>query len=403
MDSDSWRRNLYVIFAVEFLVLMSFSFANPFMPMFIQTMGHFTDGQAAFWTGVASAVSGISMFFTAPIWGIIADRWGRKPMVLRAMFGIAVIAAATALAPNVYWLIALRGITGLFSGSMAAASAMVASSTPRDKITYAMGILMVASFGGTAFGPLIGGIMADVIGYKAVFYVIGAVYFLGGLSILFFTHENFTPVPKDQLPNLLKLWSLAKSKEIAPLLIVLCVLSIGPSMMNPVTPLFIQQLSAKSVASASGLAMSLMGGVAVVSSLVAGRAGARIDLKTMLILGCIGTGVLYLPPVFATSVFWFILLMALRGIFFGGVIVPSNSLVSLSVSRKEQGMAYGLQQSANSLGNGLGPLLGGVLASAFGLKIVFPISAGLFVLAGLVVMKLLPKKDPRQIASHEIE
>lgn len=395
MDSNSWRRNLYIIFAVEFLVLMSFSFANPFMPMFIQTMGHFTDRQAAFWTGVASAVSGLCMFITAPIWGIIADRWGRKPMVLRAMFGIAAIAALTALAPNIYWLIILRGITGLFSGSMAAASAMVASSTPRDKITFAMGILMVASFGGTAFGPLIGGVMADAIGYRAVFYVIGTVYFIGGLSILLLTHENFVPVPKSELPSFRKLWGLAKSKAIAPLLVVLCVLAIGPSMMNPIIPLFVQELSSRSAASASGLAMSLMGGVAVISSLVAGRAGSRIDLKTMLFWGCIGTGILYLPPVFATSVFWFILLMALRGIFNGGVIVPSNSLVALSVSRNEQGMAYGLQQSANSLGNGLGPLLGGALASVFGLKIVFPISAGLFIIAGFAVMKFLPRRDLR--------
>ena len=403
MRSESWQRNLYVIFIAEFLVLMSWSFANPFMPMLIQTMGKFTDREAAFWTGLASAISGICMFISAPIWGIIADRWGRKPMILRAMFGITLISVATALAPNVFWLITFRGITGLFAGSMAAASAMVASSTPREKLTYAMGILMVANFGGSALGPLIGGIMGDAFGFKAVFYIIGAVYFLGGIGIMFFTHEEFTPVPADQLPSFRKLWNLARSKEIMPLLVVLTVLSIGPSMMNPIIPLFIQQLNTKSAASASGLAMSLMGIVAAISSIIAGRMGARMSLKTMLIWGCILTGVMYLPPVFATSVFVFIVLMSLRGVFNGGVMVPSNSLVSLSVSRTEQGMAYGLQQSANSLGNGLGPLLGGVLASAFGLKIVFPISAGLFVLAGFAVMKLLPKKDPRQVASHEVE
>lgn len=402
MDPNPWRRNLYIIFAVEFLVLMSFSFAGPFMPMLIKSMGQFTERQAAFWTGIASAVSGLGMFITAPIWGIIADRWGRKLMVLRAMFGIAAVAALTALAPNVYWLVILRGVTGLFSGSIAAASALVASSTPREKIPFAMGILMVASYGGNVFGPLIGGVMADWMGYSNVFYVIGAVYFLGGLGILFLVKESFTPVPKDQLPDFRKLWKLARSREIAPLLIVLCILSIGPSMLGPVVPLFIQQLIANSpnstlsAASAAGLAMSLMGGVAVVSSLVAGNLGNRISMKNMLILACIGTGVLYLPPVFATSVFWFIVLMALRGLFNGGVMVPSNSLVSLSVSRVEQGMAYGLQSSANALGGGLGPLFGGALAAIFGLKIVFPIAAGLYIVAGFTVWKLLPGKDLRQ-------
>ncbi len=391
MSHNSWRQNLYIIFAVEFFVLMSFSFTFPFMPMLIQSIGKFTDREAAFWTGLSSAAMGIAMFITAPIWGIVADRWGRKPMVLRAMFGITVISIAMALVKNVYWLVTLRSAMGLFAGSMSAASALVASTTPREKIPYAMGILMVASFSGNAFGPLIGGLMADALGYQAVFYVVGAVYLVGGLGVLFFVRENFVPVPKEKIPNLSKLWSLAKSREILPLLVVLCVLAIGPSMLGPIIPLLIQQLSTKSVASASGLAMSLMGVVAAVSSVIAGQMGDRVSLKKMLIWGCFTTGVLYLTPVFANTVVWFIVLMALRGTFSGGVMIPSNSLISFSVSQMEQGMAYGLQQSANSLGSGLGPLLGGVLASAAGLKIVFPVSAALFIVAGLLVIKLLPE------------
>ena len=379
------------MFAVEFFVLMSFGFPSPFMPMLIQTMGKFTDREAAFWTGMASAVMGIMMFLTAPIWGIIADRWGRKPMVIRSLFGIAVVSAAIALVPNVYWLVILRAVTGMFGGSMAAASALVASTTPREKIPYAMGILMVASYCGVAFGPLIGGVMADALTYRTVFYVVGAVYFVAGLVVLFLAKERFVPVPKGQIPNFGKLWTLARSPAILPLLVVLCVLSIGPSMLTPIIPLFIQQLSSKDVASAAGLAMCLMGVVAAISSIIAGQMGNRINLKKMLIWGCFLTGVLYLPPVFATTVFWFIVLMALRGVFNGGIMVPSNSLVALSVSETEQGMAYGLQQSANSLGNGLGPLLGGVLASIAGLKIVFPVSAALFIIAGILVIKLLPE------------
>ena len=194
MNHEPWRRNLYIMFAVEFFVLMSFSFTNPFMPMLIQTMGNFTDREAALWTGLSGAVMGIAMFITAPIWGIIADRYGRKPMVLRAMFGITVISVGIALVPNVFWLLVLRAAIGLFAGSMSAASALVASTTPRDKIPNAMGILLVASFGGGALGPLIGGIMADALGYREVFYIVAGIYLLGGLAVLFFARENFVPV-----------------------------------------------------------------------------------------------------------------------------------------------------------------------------------------------------------------
>ena len=400
MNQTSWRRNLYIIFAVEFFVLMSYSFPSPFLPMLIQTMGKFTDREAAFWTGIASAIMGVTLFITAPVWGIIADRWGRKPMVIRAMFGITAVSVAMAVVPNVYWLVILRAITGLFGGSMAAASALVASTTPREKIPFAMGILMMAIFGGSAFGLLVGGVMADLMGYRAIFYVVGAVYFMGGIIVLFFVRENFVPVPKEKIATFSKLWKLMKSPQILPLLIVLCVLAIGPSLLSPIIPLFVQQLSAKDAAGAAGLAMGLMGVVTAISSIVAGRMGNRIDLKKMLIWGCLFTGVLYLPPVFATTVFWFILLMALSGVFNGGIMVPSNSLIALSVSQTEQGMAYGLQQSANSLGGAIGPLLGGVLASTVGLKSVFPASAALFIIAGILVIKLLPGLSRRHARSQ---
>ena len=397
MPSVSWRRNLYIMFGVEAVVLMAFGFANPFMPMFIQSMGEFTDSQAAFWSGLTGTAFGIAMFLTGPIWGIIADRWGRKPMVLRAMFGIAALSAATALAPNVGWLIAARAAQGLFAGSMSAASALVAGSTPRDKIPFAMGLLMVASFGGNAVGPLLGGALADLAGYRAVFYIIGFVYFVGALAVLFLVKENFRPLAKEQTPTLSGIWNLGKSRALLPLLIVLCVLTIGPSMIQPIIPLYIEQLTVKDVATASGLAFSLMGIVASVSSIVAGRMGGRISLKKMMVFASIGTGLLYLPPLLASNVGQFIALMSLRGLLNGGIMIPPNALIALSVSETQQGMAYGLQQSANSLGNGLGPILGGTMADVLGLKAVFPAAAVIFLVAGVAVWKLLPEVNAAQL------
>ena len=236
-----------------------------------------------------------------------------------------------------------------------------------------------------------GGALADAVGFKAVFYIVSVVYFVGALAVLFFVKENFSRAPREQMPTLGGMWNLAKSKSLLPLLIVLCVLTIGPSMMQPVIPLFIQQLTTKDAATSSGLAFSLMGVVASLSAIVAGRMGGRISLKKMMVFACVGTGLLYLPPLLASNIGQFIALMSLRGLFNGGIMVPSNSLIALSVSETQQGMAYGLQQSANSLGSGLGPILGGTLASALGLKVVFPVAAGIFVLAGVAVWKLLPE------------
>jgi DHA1 family multidrug resistance protein-like MFS transporter len=392
MPLISWRHNLYIIVAVEFAVLVAYGFTNPFMPYFIQDLGNFTDSQAAFWSGVTTAAFGLAMFVSGPIWGIIADRWGRKPMVLRAMFGVAALSVATALSPNVYWVIIFRGLQGLFSGTVAAASAMVSASSPRDKIPFAMGLLAMSTYAGNTLGPFIGGLIADVVGYRGCFYVIGGVYLLGGFAVLFWTRESFTPVIKKWGETLRSLGRMSVSREIWPLLVVLCILAIGPSVMTPVIPMIIKTLTngGESVI-ASGLAFSLMGVVATVSALVAARiAGGNVSLKMIMVYSCLGTGILYLPPMFAYTLVLFIVLMALRGTFTGGITMSSSSLIALTVTESEQGMAYGLQQSAQFLGSGLGPFLGGSLA-LINLRAVFPVSAALYMLSGLLVLKLLPE------------
>jgi DHA1 family multidrug resistance protein-like MFS transporter len=393
MTSISWRRNLYVIVAVEFAVLLAYGFSNPFMPYYIQDMGSFTDSQAAFWSGLATTAFGLTMFLSGPVWGILADRWGRKPMVLRAILGVAVISAGMGLAPNVYWVVGLRAAQGLFSGTMAAASAMVSANSPREKIPYAMGLLTVAMYAGNTLGPFIGGLIAEAFGYQNCFYVIAAVYLAGGLAVLFFTKEDFVPEIKRWGSTLSSLGRLAKSREILPLLVVLCVLSIGPSVLTPVVPLIIKALGTGSnSAVSSGAAFSLMGVVATISALLAGKiAGGNINLKKMMVYCCLFTGILYLPPMFAQSLVPFIALMSLMGTFKGGIMISSSSLIALTVSESQQGMAYGLQQSANFLGNGIGPILGGGLASLTNLRVVFPVAAGLYILAGLLVFKLLPE------------
>ena len=390
MTSESWRKNLYAIFVAEFLVIMGFSFVNPFMPLFIQELGNFTNQQSAFWAGIATSASGIAMFFSAPLWGIVADRWGRKPMVLRAMFGAGTVLALIGLAPNIYFVIALRFVQGLLSGTVAAASALVAASTPRNKMPFAMGLLMVAVFTGTSFGPLAGGFIADSIGYKAAFFITGGLLFSGGFIVLLFVKEKFERPAKGQRASLSSLLHLAKSREMLPLLLALCALHAGPNMITPIISLFIRELNPEGMAAtASGLAFSFMGVVAAISAVIAGRLGGHITLKKILVISCLGTSLLYLPPMWARTVTQLVIFIALTGLFKGGLMTSSNALIGLSVPRSQQGIAYGMAQSANALGNGLGPQIGGSLANLMGFRPVFGVAGGLFMLIGGAVGKLL--------------
>ena len=403
MTSESWRRNLYAIFVAEFIVIIGFSFVNPFMPLFIQELGAFTNQQAAFWAGIAASASSIAMFFSAPLWGIIADRWGRKPMVLRAIFGAGTVLAFIGLAPNIYIVIALRFTQGLLSGTVTAASALVAASTPRNKMPFAMGLLMVAVFGGTSFGPLMGGFIADSVGYKAAFFITGGLLFSGGLIVLFFVKEKFERPGKGQSTSLRSLLHLAKSREMLPLLLILSALSAAPSMMTPIISLFIRELNPEGMAAtASGLAFSFMGVIAATSAIITGRLGGQITLKKILVISCLGTGLLYLPPMWARTVTQLVIFVALTGVFKGGLRTSSNALIGLSVPRSQQGIAYGLAQSANAVGNALGPLIGGSLAPLIGLRSVFGVAGGFFMLIGVGVSKLLARVSLEKPSTQKI-
>jgi DHA1 family multidrug resistance protein-like MFS transporter len=390
MASEPWKRNFYAIFIAELIVIMGFSYVIPFLPLYMQQTSNLSNEEAAFWAGIAGSATGIMMFLSAPIWGILADRWGRKPMVLRAMFGGSIVVALTGVFTNLYAIIILRALQGLLCGTVAAASALVASGTPRDKMPYIMGLLMVAVNGGNSLGPLFGGFVAEKVGFTITFFITGGILFLAGIIVMVFVTEKFTPPPKEETASFTKMLRLAKSKELLPILGITLSLNAGPNILSPVLALYIRDLSPiGSAESTAGTAFFLMGVVATASALVAGRLGQQINLKTIIVISCIGTGILYLPPMLATNATQILIFMAMTGLLRGGMISSPSTMVGLVTSPAQQGIAYGVNQSASSLGGAIGPLIGGALAPLIGFKNIFAVTAGVHVLTGVVVAKLL--------------
>ncbi|MDD5126616.1 MAG: MFS transporter [Dehalococcoidales bacterium] len=388
-----WKRNLYAIVAAEFIVLIGFNSAISFLALFIQELGDFSNQEATLWTGIATGSSGIAMFFTAPIWGILADRWGRKPMLLRSQFGAAVVMALMAVCPNIYLFIGLRIALGTLAGTIAAASALVATTTPREKVPYAMGLIMVAVFSGQSFGPLLGGFVAHGFGYRAAFFATAFLLAAGGFIVLFMVKEKFERPPSHAHASLTDVMSLISSRQMLALLAVLFTIQAGPQMIAPILPLFFKSLDPTGAAAASaGLAFSMMGILAAASALIIGRFGKNIPLKKILIYSCLGSCLLYLPPIFAANSVYLIIFFGLTGIFVGGLMMSSNALVALTVPLSRQGIAYGIAQSANALGGGLGPLIGGSIATAVGFRPVFGVTSGIFLLLGGFVAKALLKQ-----------
>jgi MFS transporter, DHA1 family, multidrug resistance protein len=391
---DTWKKNFYSIFIAQLFVQVSFNFVYPFMSLFVQELGNYTNREAAFWAGIVTGVRGLGLFASAPLWGIVADRWGRKNMILRAHFGSALILGLMSFAPNLPTLIVLNLFQGLLSGSAAVAAAFVASSTPKKDLPFALGMLLVVTYSSTAIGPLTGGFIADHFGYRDSFLISSLLHIVGGVIVILMVKEKFERSAQASPASISTLFRLAGSRQMLPLLLTLCVLQAGPPMVSPIIPLFIRDLSPEgAVAASAGLALFLMGSLSALSSVTSGRLGRIYSVKVILIICCIGTGLFYLLPTRAVSVPQLIIFVAMIGIFAGGIITSVNTLISKSAQSGHQGMAFGMASSAQSLGNAIGPLIGGTVTSAFGFRSVFWVAGGIFIGMGLIIARFIMRSE----------
>ncbi|MDO8530977.1 MAG: MFS transporter [Dehalococcoidia bacterium] len=381
----SWQRNLYTLVIAQFLSTAAFSGVTPLLPLFIQDLGIKNPSEAAFWAGVATFASGFGSFLAAPIWGTLADRYGRKSMVLRSTAGGACILVLSGLSPSLGVLIAMRAIHGVLAGVSTATSALVASQAPRSRIPFAVGLIQMAFFLGSMTGPLAGGIIADALGYRAPFFVMGVSLVVACLIVVLFVREDFKLAEtsgshQSPIDNVRMVLGIT---NVIPFLGMLMIIRFGPFMLQPVLAVFMQGLVTEGAATAAGLALSLLGLASAFSSVVIGRWGhAERFLLVVAIAGCVAS-VLFLPQLWVQSAIQSALLIGLVGLCQGSLLTSINSLLSASVSRERQGAVFGVAQSAGALSQGVAALAAGTLTIAFGVRSIFAVDAGMYFLLGL--------------------
>lgn len=386
-----WRRNLYIICAAELVAILGFSTAFPFLPLFIQELGVTELEQVEIWSGLLATGGAVAMALFSPIWGSMADRVGRKLMVERAMFSGALIISAMGLVTNVHQLLALRILQGCLTGTVAAATTLVASIVPRDKLGYSLGLIQMAVFGGASAGPLLGGLLADLIGYRPVFWVTGALLLASGLTILAFVEERFEPPPRGAGSAtgwfFKDLGLIARSKPLLAMVVTVLLVQAGAKSVQPILPLFVQSLSPAKGRVAS-IAGAILGASALTSALAAatvGRISDRMGHRRALICCVLGVAALYVPQAFVASSLQLLALRGALGVFLGGTMPTANAIVASIAPQGRQGATYGLTAGAVALGNAVGPILGAAIAAALGMRSVFLWAAAIFVLVGVWV------------------
>lgn len=189
-----WQRNLYFMVAVQTLVTGTFHIATPFLPFFVNELGVSDPRHLQSWSGILLGVNALFTGLMSPLWGSFADRYGRKPMLVRSSASIAIFTMLPAFVTSPYQLLICRILMGVFSGYSAAALALAASITPANYLGFALGWLQTGQVLGLVLGPLIGGVLADRFPLRSVFIIAGCLGLIGALLAATMVHEDFHPV-----------------------------------------------------------------------------------------------------------------------------------------------------------------------------------------------------------------
>ena len=386
-----WKRTLFAIGAAELLAVAGFSTSTPIIPLFLQDLGVSDPTRLKFLTGLLQALPSLSLVFFSPIWGSLADSYGRKPMLLRAMFGGMVVMMLQGLVTAPWQLLVLRTLQGCITGTIAAATILVASVAPRKEVGYGLGVLQMAIFLGASIGPLIGGVIADLVGRRVNFFVTSILLLAAGIIVARFTEDNFTP-PADRKSILRSMVPdfrpLASSRALLSLLAVIAADQIAGSILNPFLPLIIQKLTAGSalVGSTTGVILGLGAVSSALAAFSIGKVSHRLGYKRTLVVCMVGASVFMIPQAFARSPLQLLLLRIASCFFVGGNLPSANALIAQRAEQGKQGSIYGLSSSISSGSNALGPVIGASIAMTAGFGAVFLTTAGILAAAGVAIM-----------------
>ena len=391
-----WERTLYILAFNQLASTAGFSSVFPFLPLYVEELGSTTGLSIEVLAGLVYSGQAFSMMLASPIWGNLADRFGRKMMIQRATFGGTILLLMMAFVRSAEELVLLRVLQGLVSGVIAANNALTASLAPRERSGYAMGVLQMSMGVGIAIGPLMGGAIADAFGYRMAFYATAALLFAAGMVVTLWVHEPARPSARDDQParSFVQEWKSIFNASGVPATFVLRFLTqMGRMMVFAILAFFARELleNEAQINSTVGLMMGITSGAATLSAVYLGKLGDRIGHRKILIAATAASGLVYLPQAVVTEAWQLVALQGLAGVALGGIIPSIAALLANYTEPGHEGAVYGLDNSINSAGRSVAPLIGGLIAGWFGMRATFTSTAVLFLVTAAVAYIWLPK------------
>ncbi|AFM41504.1 arabinose efflux permease family protein [Desulfosporosinus acidiphilus SJ4] len=391
-----WKRNLFVCWFGIFVAAIGMSQIAPVLPLYIQHLGVNSTSSIAQLSGVTFGVTYLISAVFSPIWGHFADKVGRKPMILRASLGMALVIGCMGFAPNVYVLIGLRLLEGVITGFSTACTALIATQTDKEHAGYALGTLSTGSIAGSLLGPVIGGFIEENLGFQPVFFITGALLLIAFIMTALFVKESF--VRQDKKANSIKkIWEDIPEKSLTIILLVtFFILALGLYSIEPIVTVYVTQLTkgtaATHVALLAGLAFSASGLANIISAPRLGRLSDKIGAHKVILIALIVAGIIYIPQAFVKNPWQLIGLRFLLGLAIAGLNPSVNTLVKKITPDSLVGRVFGFTMSAGYLGIFGGSVLGGQVAAHLGIQYVFFVTSALLMINAIWVYFKVYKK-----------
>lgn len=371
-DDTSWKRNLIVCVFGSFTTIVAMTLLLPFLPLYVEQLGVTNHAAIVEWSGIAYGATFFSAALTAPLWGRLADLYGRKLMLIRASLGMAIAMSLIGIAHNVWQLAGLRLLAGLLGGYSSGSMLLVAAQTPKPRSGWALGVMSSGIMAGNLVGPLIGGSLPPLIGIRATFFCAGGFIFITFIATTLLIREQPRPrrVPGEKVRGG---WQSVPDK--GPLVAMLTtglLLMLANMSIEPIITVYVAQLvPAPQVTFVAGLVMSAAALGSILSATRLGRLADRVGHWNV-IIGCLGVSAgLLIPQAFVTAGWQLIGLRFLMGLSLGGLLPCIAAVIRHHVPEAVVGSILGLSVSAQYTGQVVGPLAGGFVGGHIGMRAVF--------------------------------
>lgn len=372
---------------------------------YVEELGVHDPRMINIWSGVIFSSNFLIMALISPYWGAVADRKGRKLMVLRTTFAISMFTLVMGLVTNVWQLLILRALQGVFSGFSASATALVATVIPEERLGYAFGWMQSAGLVGTLIGPLLGGVLTDVVdSYRYVFFLTAAFALSAFLVTLLFVKEPAEAKPvndgKKKMTLMEQFKAVGAVKEVRVMFVVLFLAQFSVMSVTPILPVFVKELVSADpmlltyLGTVVGVSVAMTGIADLIASPFLGKRSDQIGYRRVLTICLLGASLMYLPQVLAPNVWVYIAARFGLGLFIGGIMPTANALIGRLTKKEQRGQVYGMTASATFLGSFAGPLVGGFASAALGIRTMLAVTCVLYLLNLLWVRKYV--KDPPQ-------